>query len=295
MPNPFLDDTIRAINLSLEYSANSLLLPNSKTRPSFLNFQKLISILHPARSCRLGATEILSKKDTFFPESEGTQNDFDFLKNLELKNSVSALINHSQCIDSNPDDFKICKGYTCGLWHTFHSMSITLHKLQSSQHFNLNDLQTLEVIRDWIESFFLCDECRQHFLAFADEELGKSLRLRGNEFDLSLFLWRVHNDVNTRTKVEEEENMLDVLWPRKLECNSCWDGDKFVEDEVKLYLEKVYGSLYEGSWSTISGMDLIVSTGLESSSIDLGIVGVGAMVLGLFLGIARRKRSTKLS
>lgn len=51
------------------------------------------------------------------------------------------------------------RGYTCGLWTTFHAITVNafIHKLQSP-------INLLFSIRGWIANFFGCLDCRQHFL-----------------------------------------------------------------------------------------------------------------------------------
>ena len=131
---------------------------------------------------------------------------------------------------SEQSDWGMCKGsypttrgYTCGLWSLFHML--TAH---SDDDHALADLTT---IRSWVENFFGCRECRDHFLAMSTG-IGSSVRTRD---DAVLWLWQAHNDVNIRLAGEQEaeeragiQNLYKydpaepkIAWPSLADCPSC--------------------------------------------------------------------------
>ncbi|VDP03929.1 unnamed protein product [Heligmosomoides polygyrus] len=56
------------------------------------------------------------------------------------------------------------RGYTCGLWVTFHALTVSAYK-QAEDHLDeFKPLEPLQAIRAWVGSFFGCLHCREHFL-----------------------------------------------------------------------------------------------------------------------------------
>lgn len=155
-------------------------------------------------------------------------------------------------------------GYTCGLWQLLHSTSIGL------VHYNKNHssmdkapkwstMTAAFVIRNYIEEYFTCEECRLNFIKMYEEcrfdrcnRLTTDIGTIDDWKQLSLWLWEVHNDVNIRlfregrmlngdmgdiTENEKER----VRWPSKSDCPSCWyDGGGWDEEAVYNYLDSFY-------------------------------------------------------
>ena len=108
-------------------------------------------------------------------------------------------------------DFWNCKEYTCGLWQSFHAMSV-----QEDAHpgedgapvFTGADMMT--TLKGFISNFFMCDVCRTHFMQVMQrEEVGpskqKTFQVQSQK-DFALWLWEAHNVVNVRLGKEEEES-----------------------------------------------------------------------------------------
>jgi hypothetical protein len=153
-------------------------------------------------------------------------------------------------------------GYTCGLWQLFHLVTVGLvhynmdHQDDALTETNmLSTMHTADTIRNYIEHFFTCDECRLNFVQMYEEcRFERCNRLSTNPSSsiedwkqLSLWLWEVHNDVNVRllhetkdgevTETEEEE----VKWPSKQDCPLCWyEGGGWNDDVVFRYLDSFY-------------------------------------------------------
>lgn len=51
------------------------------------------------------------------------------------------------------------RGYTCGLWTTFHAITVNAFMQGLQSPINL-----LYSIRGWVVNFFGCLDCREHFL-----------------------------------------------------------------------------------------------------------------------------------
>ena len=83
------------------------------------------------------------------------------------------------------------RGFPCSLWVLFHSM--TVH-CATSPETGLTGLEVLQRIRGFIDVFFGCRYCRDHFV-----EMAKNLtnEVKTHE-DAILWLWSRHNRVNAR-------------------------------------------------------------------------------------------------
>jgi len=148
-------------------------------------------------------------------------------------------------------------GYTCGLWHLLHIITIGLVHYNVDHTPTLTTMNTADMIRNYIEEYFTCDECRLNFIKMYEEcrfERCNRLTMDAGSLDdwkqLSLWLWEVHNDVNVRLLYEERDRngelLTDseketVIWPSKKDCPLCWqDGGGWNEDNVYKYLESFY-------------------------------------------------------
>lgn len=269
-------DLLLATTLSLKYSTNGLLVSRPGVREAFKNFQIWISVSHPLSSCRNGAKRILNDLDSFWPidlhhgdESQGMfgavehmtpqQNKWAEEVRKHEKHSVADRLatHYPQCIiskgfvgerDEESPHFEYCEDYTCGLWQMFHAMTLhsSLHAYDAR-----SGLAELRVLRNWIDHFFLCDSCRTHFLAHADEAINS--RSITSERTFILFLWETHNKVNIRVHTEDmralqkqqfagttmhgassniSRNILDAklqtLFPSENLCKSCWNHNSLL-------------------------------------------------------------------
>jgi hypothetical protein len=170
------------------------------------------------------------------------------------------------------------RGYTCGLWETFHVATVgAVHynRDQVNEDLLLAPEQVAVSIRNFIDNFFQCSECRENFLRMFDscghnrcDRLKKKAKLGakvaeteeeqiGEWEQTSLWLSEVHNAVNVRLLREkaqrEKRNVLvnDVVavhWPAYSECRPCWErfdpksGLGIANETVTLqYLKLEYG------------------------------------------------------
>jgi len=161
-------------------------------------------------------------------------------------------------------------GYTCGLWNLFHIITVGYaeHDDDNGTHHPKDapppiqsEVKASIILRNYIDYFFSCRECREHFLKGYDdcahdvchrfETTGESnSSSSSNSQELALWLWEVHNGVNVRLlhelfdreekgrrpSLEEEER---VLWPSRDMCRDCWlegeGGDGVVWDKEVVY------------------------------------------------------------
>lgn len=196
----------------------------------------------------------------------------DLLKNFESVTKSSESFN--KILAKHPPPTPINKwsqaslqhgtGYTAGLWLLFHVMSVGLVQWN---HITIDDDQKLipaamaDILRNYVEHFFQCEECRLHFLSEFDACMYDrcnrlSTTARGGtvkEFiQYPLWLYETHNAVNARLRKERvEENIekegsttqSDVMWPPYESCTSCWlstHKDSWDEIEVYKFLEMSY-------------------------------------------------------
>ncbi|XP_065314526.1 sulfhydryl oxidase 2-like isoform X1 [Gordionus sp. m RMFG-2023] len=74
------------------------------------------------------------------------------------------------------------RGYTCGLWTLFHTLTVNAYK-NSVTHAYQDGLLTLLIIRDYLRDFFGCRECTTHFLAMSSDLLTAYQSISLNLFE----------------------------------------------------------------------------------------------------------------
>jgi Erv1 / Alr family/Thioredoxin len=171
------------------------------------------------------------------------------------------------CSHGDPD-----AGYTCGLWELFHAMTIGVvrHNMINPEHRRIATEDAATTLRNYVENFFGCIECRNNFLATADScafdrctRLGKDVQgiAKNKEKDwaqLPLWLFEVHNDVNVRlvkekavreNRIATKKEEIAALWPIKEECLPCWNSqtrnNNATWDKTSVYswMQLEYGQL----------------------------------------------------
>ena len=162
------------------------------------------------------------------------------------------------------------QGFTCGLWEIIHAATVGVLPFNRNavvQKHLLVPSAVAKTIRDYIEYFFHCDDCRRNFLTMFDScghdhcnRLKTKTKLGLVEATLdweqpALFFYEVHNAVNVRLMKEKaareewepsRQNELDVQWPPQYECRPCWkqdaNGNLLWEDKMVIqYLRLEYG------------------------------------------------------
>lgn len=144
------------------------------------------------------------------------------------------------CSHGDPD-----AGYTCGLWELFHAMTVGVvdYNLLNTESRRIATENAAHTLRDYIEHFFGCVDCRNNFLSMFDscghdrcnrlqkDANGLAKDKKKGWAQLPLWLFEVHNAVNVRLMKEKAErdkreptvqDEIDVLWPPKRDCLLCW-------------------------------------------------------------------------
>jgi len=123
------------------------------------------------------------------------------------------------------------RGYPCGLWTILHAA------LANSQDAGG---KILAVARDYIGSFFKCEDCAQHFVeAFSGVDLTKM-----DHQAAVLWLWNAHNSVNVRTAPQYGIAVGAGPFPSLSACPACRDAvGEWKMGEVYTFLQNNYVSV----------------------------------------------------
>lgn len=163
-------------------------------------------------------------------------------------------------------------GYTCGLWLLLHTITVGVVDYNRNVAFPQHRLSTETVavtIRNYINTFFGCEICRQNFVSTFDScGHDRCHRLHSdishNEHDwiqLPLWLLETHNAVNVRLLQEQgqrdnttvtDNDVISAIWPLSRDCPKCWlnaNGstpttipiNKRNDDIMYKFLKVVYG------------------------------------------------------
>ncbi|XP_022881976.1 sulfhydryl oxidase 2-like isoform X1 [Olea europaea var. sylvestris] len=241
-----------------------------ETRASLTKFLQLLVVHHPSRRCRKGTAEILVDFDDLLANK----------KEVAGLSQKGVLGNYQICGKEIPRGYwMFCRGsknetrgFSCGLWVLLPSLSVRVDDGESHMAFT--------AVCDFIHSFFICEECRQHFYDMCSSVSTPFKKSR----EFVLWLWNAHNKVNERLMKEEaslgtgDPKFPKVIWPPKQLCPSCYRSqnskDNHIDwdhDEVFKFLNNYYGkmliSLYEdrehlrdGQMGGVVVEDLAVST-----------------------------------
>ncbi|CAJ0924411.1 unnamed protein product, partial [Mesorhabditis belari] len=139
------------------------------------------------------------------------------------------------------------RGYTCGLWTTFHTISVTAYR-QGANSADFHPLPILHAIRDWVGNFFGCLHCREHFLRMATKSFKIEDNVKTRE-DVFLYLWEAHNRVNKRLmgRDTEDPKFPKYLFPANFLCQNC-SGNETSRENLKDFLLSYYSEIkpYKG-------------------------------------------------
>ncbi|CAG2163135.1 unnamed protein product [Oppiella nova] len=124
------------------------------------------------------------------------------------------------------------RGYPCGLWSMFHVMTVKEYSMNSTH----NSHEVLDLMRDFVIHFFSCEHCAKHF-----EKTSRRLSSVLTTAESSvLWLWRVHNQVNHRTKGSESEDPFfpKIQYPSHQMCSQCYQQNNEFNETNFLVLSK---------------------------------------------------------
>jgi len=126
-----------------------------------------------------------------------------------------------------------CASDTCRLWSLFHILAAEgFHRQEMLAEGKAGVTQprpanaTLSAVRDFVEQFFKCLYCRQHFLEQFDAGSYGLESARQDRKEVVLYFWRLHNAVSVRVAAEHDCDAADRRWPPTSLCPSCWESSQ---------------------------------------------------------------------
>ncbi|XP_065067964.1 sulfhydryl oxidase 1-like isoform X2 [Rhopilema esculentum] len=111
------------------------------------------------------------------------------------------------------------RGFPCSLWVLFHTMTVHCGTKPKP---DLTGLEILRRIRGFIDYFFGCRYCRNHFVAMAS---NLDNEVKSND-DAILWLWERHNRVNARlaSDLSSDPQHPKIQFPWEEICKECRSG-----------------------------------------------------------------------
>ncbi|KAE9618710.1 hypothetical protein Lal_00047897 [Lupinus albus] len=278
--NDVEEATSTAFDIILEHK-----MIKPETRVSLIKFLQLLVAHHPSRRCRKGSAELLVSFDDLYPT--------DFWSNNEQEADKGSVSNLKICGKDVPRGYwTFCRGskndtrgFSCGLWVLLHSLSVRIEDGESQFAFNA----TCHFVR----SFFICEECRQHFYKMCSSVSSTFNKAR----DYALWLWSTHNKVNERLSKEEtslgtgDPKFPKTIWPPKQLCPSCYLVHDHRNNKIEWNQDEVYKFLITYYGKTITSLDkdkIVGNNGTDGAVEDLVVEASNAVAvpLGAALAIA---------
>ena len=315
-----LHDIEMSTQMSLLYLATSMNLGKEGAYHAFHEWQTWIAKHHPSARCMKGARAILSQLDDIWPAKASVE---------QVEANFRNVTQCGEGVSTNEDDFKQCKEFSCGLWQTFHAMSV--HKespiMSGSTNYEWNNFKAREkrrvegkfvekqdrsgagmmsALNSFIDYFFMCMVCRTHFLEVLAGEETKDVM---TQKDFVLWLWRSHNVVSKRLGKEEEESHSGDperpkhQYPDRNECRGCFQvmEENYDEESIYTFLKESYSfasNVRSGKTTSSSGyIDVLADyenpTGAEeegSSWFKVGSLAFLIICALSFLALYTKKR-----
>ncbi|XP_066913236.1 sulfhydryl oxidase 1-like isoform X2 [Clytia hemisphaerica] len=119
------------------------------------------------------------------------------------------------------------RGFPCGLWTTFHTLTVNCAARDLSR---ISGLNVLIGIRGFVTRFFGCVHCREHFA-----KMAKYIRSEVQTHDDGiLWLWEGHNKVNARLQKDASTDPVHpkIQFPPPSMCRECRSSTT-PEDTIK--------------------------------------------------------------
>ncbi|XP_008552097.2 sulfhydryl oxidase 2 [Microplitis demolitor] len=132
------------------------------------------------------------------------------------------------------------RGYPCGVWMMWHTLTVN-YAIENGKSMSVDKSKwILTTMHGYIKNFFGCSDCAEHFISMAEE-----LKLFDidNADDAVLWLWKAHNQVNSRLAGDftEDPEFPKIQYPSKENCQKCRnDDDSWNQVQVLDYLKKKY-------------------------------------------------------
>uniref|UniRef100_A0A914WRT7 Sulfhydryl oxidase n=1 Tax=Plectus sambesii TaxID=2011161 RepID=A0A914WRT7_9BILA len=124
------------------------------------------------------------------------------------------------------------RGYTCGLWTTFHTLTVQAY-MSNQNNASFQPLPVLKAIQGWVEHFFGCRSCREHFMEMTTKTFPMETKVKKAD-DVFLYLWQAHNTVNARLKgdLTEDPEFPKYQFPAQFLCNNCSSRNDIFDDRA---------------------------------------------------------------
>ena len=217
--------SLHDVELATALSFKELISPanfeaGAASRDALLRWEGWIAHSHPSSRCREGAWKVMGFLEWVWPE-DIKDSDLHPKFRLQLARNLTKLKQCGPEVQTKKGKyaFEHCTDYTCGLWETFHAMSV------SASNKEVSGANMMSALRGFIDKFFSCSTCREHFLQVLAKE---KTELVETSKDFALWLWESHNVVNMRLAQEEEERGTGDparpkhAFPHPVMCESCF-------------------------------------------------------------------------
>lgn len=153
---------------------------------------------------------------------EGKLVSADYIKFVEHNHKSTAYLpQHIEwrgCKGSEPK----FRGFPCSLWTLFHTMTVDCSSKYSKT--TLSGVDVLKRIRGFIDHFFGCRYCRDHFM-----EMAKDVEQEVTTHDSGImWLWERHNRVNARLRehVSADPQFPKTQFPMVEMCHECRNTER---------------------------------------------------------------------
>lgn len=167
----------------------------------------------------------------------------------EFSQIVKSIEEEMSPVYSGPSKWVGCKGskegyrgYPCGLWTMFHMLTVNFAILNKDVEHEPRKI--LEAMHGYIQNFFGCADCAQHFIQMASKNKMFDV---SNANDSILWLWSAHNEVNARLSGDDTEDPTHkkIQYPAIEHCPNCrYENGTWNEEHVLYYLKTKYS--YKG-------------------------------------------------
>jgi thiol oxidase len=254
-------DITKATALAFQYALQAEAVHGEPgAREAFAAWTSLVAASHPVPACRTGAAALAAALPRAWPPpatagslSPPPKPDTTALLAIPVCGPPSSLpaawgaCAPSAALTGTPGGAARAtgRGYTCGLWQTFHALAANLPDAESG------GTAWMTGVRGYVRHFFQCSECAAHFseMAVAADAAGVVSRA-----DAVRWAWAAHNRVNARLAGTEAATPGDgdpahpkVQWPPRSLCPACAapapgpdGGPQWDEDAVLSFLLRWY-------------------------------------------------------
>uniref|UniRef100_A0AAY4EZ02 Sulfhydryl oxidase n=1 Tax=Denticeps clupeoides TaxID=299321 RepID=A0AAY4EZ02_9TELE len=213
---------------------------------AFKDFVTVVAKLFPGRQPVVKLLETLLEWLTSLPLEKIPYDAILDLVNNKMRISGLYLTDHVQWVSCQGSSMTL-RGYPCSLWTLFHILTAQAAQrpdaLANTGLF-YDPQAVLQTMRRYITTFFGCQECGKHFEAMAKESMNSVKSLD----EAVLWLWRKHNQVNSRLAgaMSEDPVFPKTQWPTPDLCPTCHEEQNglhvWKEDMVQVFLKKHYSA-----------------------------------------------------